>query len=258
MGAPSVILEPSLIARLQGAALEAGFDRPLSPVADWLVYDSSQAQLRVWLTADPSADLLVAVSRHDVDRALEGLGTPSEASPPAGAVAVRAAASLDVLLALLRQAHHLARTLPRQLLQAYQLATAGMPRTTPAEQAALRQAGQAIFRDGLLDYWEGRCAVTGLDVPELLQASHVKPWDACAGDAERFDLYNGLVLALHLHAAFASGLVGVTEAGALIASPRLAEASRRALGWDPDWAIPAIKPGHVPYLRWHLNSVFKR
>lgn len=258
MGAPSVILEPSLISRLQGAAADAGFDRPLSPVSDWLVYDSSQAQLRTWLTADPSADLLVAFSRYDVDRALDGLGLPSEASPPSGAVAVRAVQDLEALLAVLRRAHELALSLPRELLRAYERATASMPRSSPADLVALRQAGLAIFGDGLMNHWQGRCAVTGLDVPELLQASHVKPWDECAGDAERFDLFNGLVLALHLHAAFASGLVGVTAQGTLIASPRLSEASRRALGWDPDWSIPAIQPGHAPYLRWHLNSVFKR
>lgn len=258
MAASPALLEPPLLARLQRTATEAGFDRPLSPVADWLVYDSHQAQLRVWLTLDPSADLLVAFSRNDVDRALVGLGRPSEASPPSGAVAVRAAPSFEALLAVLRQAHHLARTLPRELLLAFERATAGMPRTSPAEEAAVRLVGLGIVRDGLLDHWGGRCAVTGLDVPELLQASHIKPWDACAGDAERFDPFNGLVLALHLHAAFASGLVGVAEDGGLVASPRLSEASRRALGWDPEWSIPALVPGHAPYLRWHLNAVFKR
>ena len=60
MAASPALLEPPLLARLQRTATEAGFDRPLSPVADWLVYDSHQAQLRVWLTLDPSADLLVA------------------------------------------------------------------------------------------------------------------------------------------------------------------------------------------------------
>lgn len=253
-----MIEELADIERLAQAAAEAGFDRPLSPVADWLVYDSSQAPVRLWLTAESPTDLLVALSRSDVDRALEGLGAPSEASPPTGAVAVRAVASPDELVVLLRRAHQLARTLPRELLQAYERATAGMPRETEADAAALRKVAEQVFRDGLMDFWEGRCAVTGLDVPELLRASHVKPWDACSGDAERFDIFNGLVLALHLHAAFASGLIGVAEGGGLVASPRLTEASLRALGWDPDWSMAAIRPGHLPYLRWHLHAVFKR
>ncbi len=252
-----MIGEDNAYARLEAIAFQAGFDRPLSPVADWLVYESGQAPLRVWLTED-AAGLLVALSRSDVDRALGTEGAPSDASPPAGAVAVRAAPGFDALLAMLRLAHHLARTLPRDLLGAWQKATAGQARDTEAERATLRRTGEQIFRDGLMDHWEGRCAVTGLDVPELLRASHVKPWDACAGDAERFDVMNGLVLALHLHAAFASGLVGITEKGTLIPSPRLTEASQRALGWDPDWAIRALAPGHLAYLRWHLQTVFKR
>lgn len=253
-----MIQELADIERLALIAAEAGFDRPLSPVAEWLVFDSSQAPVRIWLTAEGPADLLVALSRSDVDRALEGIGSPSEASPPAGAVVVRAVPTLDDLLVLLRRAHQLARTLPRELLQAYERATAGLPRETEADALALQRVGQEVFRDGLMDFWEGRCAVTGLDVPELLQASHVKPWGACAGDAERFDIFNGLVLALHLHAAFASGLLGVAEGGGLVASPRLTEASLRALGWDPDWSIGALQPGHLPYLRWHLHEVFKR
>jgi len=61
----------------------------------------------------------------------------------------------------------------------------------------------------LLDLWEGRCAVTGLAVPELLRASHIKPWADCETDAERLDVYNGFLLAPHLDAAFDLGFITV-------------------------------------------------
>jgi len=49
--------------------------------------------------------------------------------------------------------------------------------------------------------------VTGLAMSKLLRASHIKPWAACAADAERLDVYNGLLLAPHLDALFDAGLI---------------------------------------------------
>jgi hypothetical protein len=52
-------------------------------------------------------------------------------------------------------------------------------------EAIVRQrVGQDLFREPLLEHWERRCAVTGLDMPELIRASHAKPWKD-ATDAER-------------------------------------------------------------------------
>lgn len=70
----------------------------------------------------------------------------------------------------------------------------------------VQRAGQDLFRQGLLDFWEGRCAVTGLAVPELLQSSHIKPWADCDTDSERLDIWNGFLLAPHLDAALIEAL----------------------------------------------------
>jgi putative restriction endonuclease len=52
--------------------------------------------------------------------------------------------------------------------------------------------GQGEFRDRLLARWRG-CAVTGIDSPDLLRASHIKPW-RYSSNQERLDEYNGLLL----------------------------------------------------------------
>lgn len=39
--------------------------------------------------------------------------------------------------------------------------------------------GQAIYRRALEQLWDGRCAVTGIGLRELLRASHAKPWAEC-------------------------------------------------------------------------------
>ena len=59
----------------------------------------------------------------------------------------------------------------------------------------------------LMDFWGGRCPLTGITHPRLLRASHMKPWSACTDAAERLNVHNGLLLAAHLDAAFDAGLI---------------------------------------------------
>ncbi|ACK80676.1 MULTISPECIES: type 2 periplasmic-binding domain-containing protein [Acidithiobacillus] len=39
-----------------------------------------------------------------------------------------------------------------------------------------QRIGQQKFREAMLTYWGGACAVTGLALPDVLRASHAKPW----------------------------------------------------------------------------------
>jgi len=58
---------------------------------------------------------------------------------------------------------------------AFRIETADLPRSTEAERWVVQRVGQDLFRAALLDFWQGRCCITGLDVDELLRASHIKP-----------------------------------------------------------------------------------
>ncbi|MBK8265335.1 MAG: HNH endonuclease [Nannocystis sp.] len=95
----------------------------------------------------------------------------------------------------------------RELLHTFEKQVAALPKSTEAERLVVQRVGQGLFRDGLLELWEGRCVVTGLAVPALLRASHIKPWADCESDAERLDVHNGLLLAPHLDAAFDRGFI---------------------------------------------------
>ena len=70
--------------------------------------------------------------------------------------------------------------------------TAGLPRSTEAERLVVQRVGQDVFRRALVQYWDGRCAVTGISDSALLRASHIVPWSACTSDAQRLDVNNGL------------------------------------------------------------------
>lgn len=121
----------------------------------------------------------------------------------------------------------------------------------------VQRVGQDLFRQGLLDLWEGRCAVTGLAVPELLRASHIKPWVDCESDAERLDVYNGILLAPHLDAAFDRGFITVADDGAIVVSDGLDFDARSILTLDQSLRVSGLMEGHRAYLPWHRDRVFK-
>ena len=114
----------------------------------------------------------------------------------------------------------------------FEAQTRNLPRATEAERLVIQRVGQDVFRDALMTYWNGRCAVTGVAQPRLLRASHIKPWAMCETDGERLDVYNGLLLAAHLDAAFDAGLISFSDKGAILFSSKFTQDDRDALVID--------------------------
>ena len=249
-------LHPIARTRLEKAALDNGFDLDLDVTGSWLRYGSSQAPLKIRLSALGEGFFLVAFSMGNVAASLTGVGTKLAHPMPTGAVGARSVAEIPALHRLLRRAFQLSRTLPDELLHAFQQKTAGLPDTTEAERLVVQRVGQDIYRKGLLDYWEGRCAVTGLAVPALLRASHIKPWADCATDAERMDVFNGFLLAPHLDAAFDRGFITVADDGVVVVSERLDADARALLGLVDGLKVAGLTDGHRGYLPWHREKVF--
>lgn len=249
-------LSPLMLTRLEMAATDNGFDQALAPEGDWLVFVSTQCPLRVWLSAFGDAVFLAAFSQQNVARALGDYGTPMAAPMPRGAAGGRTVPHVPALHLLLRRAFQLSKALPNELLHAFEKQVAALPKTTEAERLVVERVGQNLFRDGLLDLWEGRCAVTGLGVPALLRASHIKPWADCETDAERLDVYNGVLLAPHLDAAFDRGFITVTDDGSLVVSDALDADARAVLGLDRPLRVRALADAHRSYLPWHRDRVF--
>lgn len=251
-------LSPLTRTLLEKAATDNGFDRALAPEGEWLVFASTQCPLRVWLGASGDTVLLAAFSQHNVSRALGDYGTPMVAPLPKGAAGGRTVPDVPALHRLLRRAFQLSRALPNELLHTFEKQVAALPKTTEAERLVVQRVGQNLFRDGLLDLWEGRCAVSGLAVPELLRASHIKPWADCTSDAERLDVYNGLLLAPHLDVAFDRGFITVQDDGAITVSVALDAEARAILGLDHPLRVHGLTDGHQTYLPWHREWVFLR
>jgi hypothetical protein len=117
------------------------------------------------------------------------------------------------------------------------------------------RVGQNKFRAELLEQWGNACAVTSLNVPRLLRASHCKPW-AVSSARERLDPSNGLLLAAHLDAAFDTGYIGFAENGMMIFSPQLSSDAQQALGLCAGLRLRQVQSSHRPYLHWHRTHVF--
>jgi hypothetical protein len=155
---------------------------------------------------------------------------------------------------VLRTAAAHARTLPNRVADTFRRETAGMPRATETERIAVQRVGQNLFRAALLDYWQGRCCVTGLAVPELLRASHIKPWAACESDNERLDVFNGLLLAPHLDALFDGGWITFSDDGEGWVSPSLDELRRQQLGLVAPVRVQGLRAEHLSYLHFHRSA----
>jgi len=84
----------------------------------------------------------------------------------------------------------------------------------------------------------------------------MKPWAHCAGDAERLDVHNGLLLAAHFDAAFDAGLMSFEADGTLLVSPALDEPDRERLALATLPRLDGLRPAHLPYLAYHRDRVF--
>ena len=93
--------------------------------------------------------------------------------------------------------------------------------TGPTEKLSMvkLRRGQQFFRQSILNAYGVRCCITGISVPRLLVASHIRPWSAFPDD--RLNPRNGLCLSSLHDAAFDSGLITLDENLRVVLSSRL-------------------------------------
>ena len=154
------------------------------------------------------------------------------------------------LHAALDRVYKLAVSLPDAPLARFQAETANLPQTTEAERLVIQRIGQDIFRDALMDYWGGRCPITGITEPALLRASHIVPWADC-DDAQRLDVHNGLLLSALWDAAFDRGLVSFADDGASWQVPSSARPPGTALGLSAAPRLTGLRDAHRANLALH-------
>ncbi|WP_343613268.1 HNH endonuclease [Flavobacterium sp.] len=69
------------------------------------------------------------------------------------------------------------------------------------------RVNQCAFRKIVLANYSNKCAITGIDIPELLFASHIIPWSA--NEKYRLEPENGICFSALYDKAFDKGLIGI-------------------------------------------------
>jgi len=128
---------------------------------------------------------------------------------------------------------------------------------TERESIIKSRLGQGIFRQSLINYWHG-CAVTDCTFPQLLKASHIKPWQD-SNNIERLDKFNGLLLSPNLDTAFDNGYISFDNKGKIIISTALDIETAYSLRITPKLKIKQklLADAHQKYLDYHRNKVLK-
>lgn len=73
-----------------------------------------------------------------------------------------------------------------------------------------QRKGQDYFRRMILTNYGGRCALTGIDIPQLLLASHIIPWADKSHKNDRLNPCNGICLSALYDKAFDQGLITIS------------------------------------------------
>ncbi len=126
---------------------------------------------------------------------------------------------------------------------------------TEKEAIVKSRVGQGLFREKLLNKY-GSCIITGLDVPQILIASHIKPWAVSTND-ERIDENNGLILSATYDRLFDNGLISFTPKGKIMISKSINQKSANILALsESNYYDLKISNAMKNYLQYHNDVIF--
>ncbi|WP_310736379.1 HNH endonuclease [Shewanella sp. SR43-8] len=106
-----------------------------------------------------------------------------------------------------------------------------------------------------MNHWKG-CSLSGCTKIELLIASHIKPWRDCDTN-EAIDPMNSLLLMPNYDALFDKGFITFCDRGKIKLSPHLDETTAKIFGINPNMALRETCRGHIPFLTYHRENVFR-
>ena len=125
------------------------------------------------------------------------------------------------------------------------------------------RVNQNIFRQIVLANYSGKCAFSGIDIPDFLVASHIIPWSK--NEKERLNPENGICLSSLYDKAFDKGLIGLKLDYSIIFSERLKKNMSKIYFNQYfshlDKKVISLPEKYFPnkaFLEFHLDSIFQR
>lgn len=125
------------------------------------------------------------------------------------------------------------------------------------------RVNQNVFRQIVMANYSDKCAITGIDLPELLFASHIIPWSQ--NEVERLNPENGICLSALYDRAYDKGLISINENFKVLISDKLKKKKyTEYFGkyFAPIENQPLILPQrYLPkkeFIQYHLDEIFNK
>lgn len=123
------------------------------------------------------------------------------------------------------------------------------------------RVNQSVFRQMVLANYSAKCAISGIDIPELLLASHIMPWSI--NEEHRLNPENGICLSALYDKAYDKGIIGIAPNYEVIFSTSLKskkETSFYKNNFAPIENLKISEPlKYLPkkeFLEFHLDTIF--
>lgn len=134
-------------------------------------------------------------------------------------------------------------------------------------ETAIRQVktrvNQSVFRQMVLANYSAKCAITGIDIPELLLASHIMPWSK--SEEHRLNPENGICLSALYDKAYDKGIIGINNNYQIILSTSLKHKNDTPFfkhHFAPIENLKIIEPlKYLPrkeFLEFHMDTIFQK
>ncbi len=130
------------------------------------------------------------------------------------------------------------------------------------ERVVKTRVNQSVFRQIILSTYSNKCAISGINMPELLVASHIIPWSENAN--ERLNPSNGICLSSLYDKAFDKGLIGIKTDYTIILSNKI-ESNSKEIYFEKFFNINGFKLSlperYLPkkeFLEYHLDTIFQK
>ncbi len=125
------------------------------------------------------------------------------------------------------------------------------------------RVNQHFFREVVLTNYKSTCAVTGISIPSLLIASHIKPW--AKDKNNRLNPSNGICLSALYDKAFDKGLITFDHEYRIVLSSTLNEYSTKEFYQSHFRQIEKKKmilpEKYLPkkeFIEWHQENIFEK
>jgi len=131
------------------------------------------------------------------------------------------------------------------------------------ERLVKTRVNQSVFRKIILSTYKTKCAISGIDIPQLLIASHIIPWSH--NEKERLNPSNGICLSMLYDKAFDIGLIGIKKDYKVVVSNKIKHNSKKDYYKtyfkhieNQEIFLPERYLPKAEFLEYHLDTIFQK